>query len=84
MTLCVCVCVYVCVCMCMCVCVCELVHMLFLTNQGVVHFGSEVLSWQPLANVWLASRTGVERTCLRKQFATFMGPVTKMVCRGNR
>ena len=47
-------------------------------------FGSEVLSWKPLIEVWLRSRHGNERVCLRKQLAVFLGPVTEMVCGGER
>ena len=48
--------------------------------QGVVYFGSDVLSWKPLIEVWLRSRHGNERVCLRKQFPVFLDPVTDIVC----
>lgn len=46
----------------------------------MIFFGSDVLSWEPLIEVWLQGRPGIERMCLKKQFTVFMGPVIELVC----
>lgn len=46
----------------------------------MIHFDSDVLTWQPLVEVWLKSRPGIERTCLKEQFGIFMDPVVRAVC----